>query len=156
MNTGLKFTCRGKHAISKRTEEGQPKSSRLHSVRSGEWRPSRMFEQIGHLPASSFEWSDSYRRPRVQCPRAELQGSGVGGVKGWIGAGVQDNKQRLENSKGKNWLLWCMELCLHSHFDFKMPGNGISRHQTQLSGYPGGGVLSDQPCSKAWEQEGAA
>lgn len=122
----------------KRASQRVPDS---RAVRSGEWRPSRMYEQRGHLPASYSEWTDSYQRPRVQCPRAEWQGWGAGRVKGWTGAGVQDKKQRLENSKVKEWLWICMELCLCS--DIKTPGDRISRRQTQLTSRHGGGVLSD-------------
>lgn len=59
-----------------------------------------MFEQRGHLPASYSEWSDSYQRPRGQCPRAELQGQGVGWVKGELELERQ-RINKIENSKVK-------------------------------------------------------
>lgn len=108
----------------KRASQRAPDST---PMRSREWRPSRMFEQRGHLPASYSEWTDSYRRPRGQCPRTKQQGRGEGRVKGWIGAGVQDKKQRPENSKVKEWLWRCMESCLCS--DIKTLPDRISRCQ---------------------------
>lgn len=118
------------------------------AVKSEEWRPSRMFEQIGHLPASDSEWSDSYQRPHVQCPTAELQGWGVCRVKGWIGVGLKYNKQRLENSKVKEWLSRCKEMCLCSHNEIRTYGDRIPRPQSQLNRFREGKVCSWPGCAR--------